>query len=428
VISAICHSTWQRNLVVLTVVFLLAVLLTACGTESPAPSITAESPTLATISPTQRVLIVPSWTPTMGAPVADTSTPRPTYTPWPSETPVPQRTQPEMTPTALPEGLARLGPGACLAFSSDGSLLAGGAEKIVLWDVQTQVMVASVGTAARRCDDMALSAEGMLTLGQGAVLSFYDVGGIEPGTTPVEIDEPAYEFLAHPEMDQPVINLAYNGDDTRLATLGQSGLVRTWDTSGLQSMPGEYSVSLVNTIQSVITTTRMTYSPDARWLVLSDELTRIWDAQTGLAYETLMTDTERLKPEPPGLVGFSGDSQSLVTVWYDEVDGTWVYWRNLGTLSATSFSTLYQQGNNGWPYTSVMAMDVDRLILATASFERSTQETRLELWDLNTGQSYAGASVPAVQVPGLVTQMALSPDGLRLAVVSDGVVWLWKFR
>jgi WD40 repeat protein len=287
-----------------------------------------------------------------------------------------------------------------LAFSPDGRRLAAAAgDNIVkVWDVTTgnEALVLrghkdSVASVAFSPDGWRLASGS----GDGAVKLWDATAAAEAVTLSRHWDSGT--------------DVAFAPDGRKLAVAGKDRTVRVLDTT-----TGTEVLLLTGHCAAV---RGVAYSPDARRLasVGDDRTVRVWDAMNGCEIFCLRGHTASIQA-----VAFSPDGQRLASISRGSagggrpVRGETVIW-DLST------------GQKVWTVPGRTEPD-SRLGLAHVTFspdgERlATSDGRtVRLWNADTGREIL--SLPRLE--GLVTRIAYSPDGSRLAAASlDGSVKVW---
>jgi WD40 repeat protein/serine/threonine protein kinase len=219
-----------------------------------------------------------------------------------------------------------------------------------------------------------------------------------------------------------VYSVGFSPDGTRLATSGHDGTAKVWDaTSGEELLtlsghePGSISASLEGAID-------VAFSPDGTRLATagSDATAKVWDAATG---QELFTLSGHHKPETAFLfdgvvsVAFSGDGTKLATAG---VDGTARVWD-----ASDGHELLNLAGDIG--ILSDMALSPDGTTLATGSWDSGLAQ----VWNISTAPETGAASgqeLLTLPAGTSVNSVALSvADGaVRLATsYDDGTARIW---
>ena len=334
------------------------------------------------------------------------------------------------------------GGGQSLAFSPDGSTLAGhtgwiNGNFIQLWDVQTGSPLSTltgywntVTSVAFSPDGRTLASSGSWTRGirlwdghtgqhlqtlqknRGAnSITFSPNGRILASTGSSASSGGKYIHLWDVQTGQPlqtlqghtdhVLSVVFSPDGSTLASGSWDDTVRVWDAA-----TGDTLNTLTGHTDRV---TSVVFSPDGTILASGswDDTVRVWDAATGDTLNTLTGHTDRVTSvvfSPDGTILASGSWDDTVRVW-DAATGD-----TLNTLTG------HTRGVES------IAFSPDGTILASGSWDRTVR-----LWDVATGEmlnTLTGHT--AARVYSSVESIAFSPDGSTLASGSeDGTVLLW---
>ncbi len=228
--------------------------------------------------------------------------------------------------------------------------------------------------------------------------------------------------------------LAFNSDGTRIATAGEDGLTRLWDTS-----TGRMIAQCRGHTRKVLS---VAFRPDGRRLVTAsaDGTVRQWDSTTGREvespYESHAGEVVTAAYSPDGLWVASGGTDRTVRVWeaasrHDVAvlhGHTGVVSQLAFTADGSRLASASQSGRAGdtgdgtvriWEVgrqadTSVLrghtsyiypvAYSADGRWIASGSWDKTVR-----LWDAATGESCA-----ILPQPGYVRTLAFSPDSTWL--------------
>ena len=284
-----------------------------------------------------------------------------------------------------------------LAFSPDGSILAGSSAGITLWSVATQEPLAVLEGHTRGVDAVAFSPDGA-TLASGSgddTVRLWDVAtGQELAT-----------LTGH---TGSVYTVGFSPDGAILASGGRDHTVRLWDVGAKREM-----VTLVGHTDFIVS---VAFSPDGSTLASGshDRSVRLWDVASAQSTGTLNGHEGWVI-----MVGFSRDGRTLVSGRRDEG------WPNSDRtddlVRLWDVGSGQQVASFGDPATTVwsLAFSPDGQLLATADGSgRDAADGEIILWHVASGQRVA-------TLTGAARTVAFSPDGATLATGGTQGVTLW---
>ena len=247
-----------------------------------------------------------------------------------------------------------------LAISSDDHFIVMGLNNatIQLWNLSTQKFEADFHDAAQvtGVTSLSLSPSDSLMASSGAdeKIRIWSVANHVLLATLVATDKPAKVT----KDQDPVIDVVFSHDGTRLASLTDKGFVKVWDTS----------THLANTTAelNLIPKNRVEFSPDGKSLALQNNNaeTQIWSVNDGHSvsqFTALMA---------PGYAQFSPNSQSIVLVTGKDLN---IYPTVPVDKAAAAGKKLL-----GYPQNGIVSFAPDGKILAASQFHQ------IVLWSTHT--------------------------------------------
>jgi WD40 repeat protein len=287
-----------------------------------------------------------------------------------------------------------------LAFSPDGRrLVAAAGNKIVkVWDVTTQKETLVLRGHKDSVTSVAFSPDGWRL-----------ASGSADGAVKVwDATAPAEAVTLEPPFGS-ITDIAFDPDGRKLAVAGDDRVVRVVDTT-----TGMAVCTLAGHCAAVL---GVAYSPDGRRLasVGYDRTVRVWDATNGFELFCLRGHTASIRA-----VAFSPDGQRLASISRgpagggQPVPGETMIWDLSKGSTVLTLPGRTEPGN--LRVLAHLAFSPDGERLAT------TDGRTVRVWNADTGQE--SLTLPSLE--GFVQRMAYSPDGSRLAAVSqDGSVKVW---
>ncbi len=200
--------------------------------------------------------------------------------------------------------------------------------------------------------------------------------------------------------------LAFSPDGATVATGGGSeDLIRLWDIASRREI-----ATLTGHTDTVLT---VAFSPDGRALASgsSDGATKLWDVALGQEIATLTGHTDDVSA-----VAFSADGETLATGSHDHTVRLW----DVGSARETAVLT----GHESWILMVAFSPDGDSLVGGSQRNDApnaSSLEDAIRVWDLASRQqidSFGG-------LVDHVTELAFSPDGNLVATSGGREVAVW---
>jgi len=264
-----------------------------------------------------------------------------------------------------------------------------------------------------RMDSFAFDRDGKLLVTAGWMGADDDQNAWKAGTYPGDLHlfdvADGKEIVHFEEECGALFDVAFSPDGESLATAGRvlgspnQGEVRIWSIAlrkTLITIRGQNGWSLA-----------ISYSPDGMFLATGgfDRMVHVWDARTGKELKALA------HPSTPSSLSFSADGKTLVAGCRG---GTVLLW-DVPTWKERSVV------EDNKTFLLGVALSPDGRLLATGGAERDAdaggrQTGIVRTWDLETGKERR-----TWRVDGLVSSVALSPDGRFIAAPHNGAS-LWN--
>ncbi|MFG1679491.1 NACHT and WD repeat domain-containing protein [Nonomuraea sp. NPDC049269] len=221
-----------------------------------------------------------------------------------------------------------------------------------------------------------------------------------------------WDTVSHRQLGAPIVHkenlcvlafqAAFSPDGKVLATACFTGVL-FWDVSTRRPLGGP--------LDAKDGVTAMAFSPDGRTLATStpEGTVRLWDVATRrqLGADIGRADHGSVRKAVKE-VAFSPDGKRLITAGADDTARIW----DVATHRQVGKALTGHTGD-----ITGMSLSPDGFTLATISVDRT-----LRLWDLTTHKQIGGA----LREPGGFRGIAFSPDGKRLATTGgDGLTRLW---
>ncbi len=214
-------------------------------------------------------------------------------------------------------------------------------------------------------------------------------------------------LLTIPAHSGSVVDVAFNPDGTRFASINDNGTATLWD-----AFSGEQLITMVNedSYPSTGVPRSVAFSPDGKTLATSDATQVIlWEAASGerlftLAGQSIGTTTGYNLGA--GQISFNPDGKRLAVANMDGASKIWDLAAQTEVLSFTS----------GSQPAKAIAYSPDGNLLATGG-----DEGIVKIWDADSGEELF-----ALPLGGIIHSVVFSPEGNRLTAASeDGSAKIW---
>ena len=322
-----------------------------------------------------------------------------------------------------------------VAFSPDGKMIASGSgiprvyfpadNTVKLWDVETNTNIATLEGHEGRVSSVAFSPDGTL-LASGSEDDTVKLWDVETNTNIATLE-------GH---KGKVTSVAFSPDGTLLASGGGflDDTVKLWDVeSGQQKASLEHTDEVWSVAFSLDGTMLASGSGSELLPELGDNTVKLWDVESGQQKASL-EHTERVTSvafSPDGTLA-SGAANNTVKLWdVDTRDRIATLEGHMGSVASVAFlsdetrlatksdnTILLWDVNTGDQITTLEGhtLSPDGTRLATGS--KDGEILLWDVWDVNTGDrivTLEGHTVPEVTLVGAAAPLAFSPDGTRLA-------------
>jgi WD40 repeat protein len=294
-----------------------------------------------------------------------------------------------------------------VAFSRDGMRVASGSSngEVMVWDASTPpeaFTLACPASAAR----VAYSRDGRFLAWSSDAPLGTDLQPKHPGEVRLLDAATGRQLHLLTGHNGGALALAFSADGGRLASAGTDRRVKVWDTATGRPLLDFQPLTEVKRLSRELA---LAFSLDGRRLLVGDSggFMRAWDAMTGAEVESLRVP---LAVKDIWAVGFSADSRRLAVAGLSGV---------VELYDTSTGKAVAQFGGPFAPTALAFSPGGDRLAISSGG---GRSVGALTLWDLEHNReirTFAGHRE-------LVTQLAFSPDGSRLASAAwDHTVKLW---
>ena len=302
---------------------------------------------------------------------------------------------PAVSPAPIGKTIPVASPVTCLAYSPDGTALAIGAYRQVLFaDAATRKVTRVWSGHTDQVRTLAFSRSGaLLAAGGGAPgimgeIRLYDV-------------KAGKETTAFGDHTDVVNGLAFSPDEKRIASGSADKSVRIWDIAAHKQL------ALMRDHADMVL--GIAWSPDGKYAAScgADLNIKVWDPVAGRRVYSFQAHDAAVNS-----IAFSPDGKTLLSSSTDKTAKIW----NFGADSSSMARALGGHGN----YVLCAAYSKDGTQAATASADKT-----VHIWKTSDGGSVSVLK----DARDWVYSVAFSPDGVHLAAGAwDGRVLIWNLK
>ena len=286
-----------------------------------------------------------------------------------------------------------------VAFDEDGTRVAtgGGDGTSYLWDAATGSQLQTLSGHTHGVSRLAFTADGtyLITTSFDGISRLWDVSAARDPN-----------WLTVPGAERIYVGVAFSPDGTRFAAPAEPAGVTIWD-----SETGEEVITLTG-YDAKLTT--VAFSPDGHLLAAGSDQTLtppVWDVETGELLFTLDGHTDTVRA-----VAFSPGGRRLVTGGWDGTARVW------DAQTGDELVALEVGGRgDGDGAAAVLFSEDGRLIVTGGLHGDSSAWGEVTLWDADTFEQLRMFDAH----PNAVLGIALGPDGLLATAGVDATAKLW---